>query len=99
MIQAEGLIVRKIRTYLERVGAWSIKVHGGPAQEIGIPDILACYKGRFLAIEVKVPGKRDTVTPRQSLQKERIESAGGLSLIVTSVDEVSDMIQELEVTL
>lgn len=44
-------IQRKIIKYLESVGAYVVKVVA--SNKSGTPDILACYRGIFLAIEVK----------------------------------------------
>ncbi|MCK5639789.1 MAG: hypothetical protein KAJ19_03290, partial [Gammaproteobacteria bacterium] len=45
------------------------------ANERGVPDILCCLNGVFVAIEVK-EGK-DTVKPIQEAQVDRILEAGG----------------------
>lgn len=47
----------------------------------GVPDLLICYKGRFIAWEAKV-GK-NTTTPIQDYVLESISSAGGISRVVT----------------
>ena len=53
----EKLIEKRIKTYLFDIGAYNIKIHGSNFQEPGIPDIIACYKGKFIGIETKAPGK------------------------------------------
>jgi Holliday junction resolvase len=35
---------------------WWFKVHGSPFQKAGVPDIIGCYRGLFVAIELKMPG-------------------------------------------
>ena len=57
-------IVNAIKKALNEKGAWVVKTHGSP-HLAGLPDILCCYQGRFVAIEVKKPDTRYTVTPRQ----------------------------------
>ena len=44
-----------------------------------------CFFSRFLAIETKRPGK--DVTPRQALRIQDIEKAGGVTAVVSSIDE------------
>jgi len=46
----------------------------------GIPDIIACVRGRFLAIECKA-GKGQT-TALQDRELERIEDSGGISIVI-----------------
>ena len=70
------------------------KEHGGPYGTAGIPDIICCYRGRFLGLEVKQPGGK--LTKLQEITLERIRAAGGSAHMVTSVAEVRDIIQQLE---
>ena len=55
-------IIIAIKIYLTSLGSdvffW--KEHGGPYGTSGIPDIICCYKGRFLGLEVKLPGGKLT---------------------------------------
>jgi hypothetical protein len=46
----------------------------------GIPDIIACVRGRFLAIECKA-GKGQT-TALQDRELERIEDSGGFAIVI-----------------
>ena len=60
MPKPETSLVRKIMTRLGAEGGWWMKVHGSIFQASGIPDIIGCYKGRFVGIEVKMPGNVPT---------------------------------------
>ncbi|MEY8390485.1 VRR-NUC domain-containing protein [Lachnospiraceae bacterium 45-W7] len=80
-------IVAAILRYLKglpRCFAW--KTHGGMYGTAGIPDIIACVQGRFYAFEVKQPGGR--LSRLQDVTLKKIEAAGGVAVMVTSVDEV-----------
>ena len=46
----------------------------------GIPDIICCYKGRFLAIECKAGN--NTTTPLQDREIADIIEAGGTALVI-----------------
>ncbi|MCM8750408.1 hypothetical protein NET02_14755 [Thermomicrobiaceae bacterium CFH 74404] len=59
-LATEAEITAAVRDYLRLVGAWELKVLGGLGQRPGVPDVLACVQGRFVAIEVKRPGRRPT---------------------------------------
>ena len=65
---------------------WAMKVHGGPFQTAGVPDIVGVYQGRFFGIEVKAPGGKATVL--QLLTIAAIRRAGGLAGIAFRVEDV-----------
>jgi hypothetical protein len=62
---------------------WYFKTHGEPMQARGIPDVLMCYKGMFVAPEFKVMrnGKLN-VTPYQDYTIEKINESGGTGLVI-----------------
>ncbi len=91
MAQPEKLIVNTIKKALQERGAWVTKTHGSP-HLAGLPDIIACYRGRFVGLEVKTPETRGTVSARQSAILEQIYEAGGISGVVTSVDEAIEAV-------
>ena len=57
----------------------------------GVPDIIACVNGRFLAIECKAGGNKPTAL--QVREIENIRSAGGVAVVVN--EENWDMVPEL----
>jgi hypothetical protein len=63
------------------------------ANERGVPDIICCLDGKFIGFEVKRPGAKPTRL--QDAQRERIISAGGQAHIVTSLDEVKNIIERI----
>ena len=65
---------------------WWLKVHGGPWQRRGVPDFIVCVRGRFLAIELKAPGRKPT--PAQAVELARLQAAGAAVLVATMVAEV-----------
>ncbi len=89
-------IVIAIKAYLASLGSdvffW--KEHGGPYGTSGIPDIICCYKGRFLGLEVKLP--RGKLTALQKRALEKINAAGGIARRVESVDDVKAVIEWIE---
>lgn len=88
-IPFEKHIVAAIVKALKAHGVtWIMKTHGGPYQAAGIPDILAITprSGRLLAIEVKRP-KVGRLTALQAAQIEKINGAGGVAGVATTVDE------------
>jgi Holliday junction resolvase len=60
----------------------------------GVPDIVCCYKGSFLAIECKA-GKGKT-TPLQDREIEAIGAAGGMAMIVNE-DTMREVVVALNI--
>ena len=89
-------IVAAIQRYLATLGedVFFWKEHGGALGTSGIPDIICCYKGRFLGLEAKLPGGRLTALQKRAL--ERINRAGGIARRVESVDDVKDIIAQAD---
>lgn len=80
----------EIKKYLDRIGAYHVKIHGSAYIPAGTPDILVCYKGRFIGIEVKKP-EGGVVSPLQKLKLQKIEMSGGIAFVARSVKEVEDI--------
>lgn len=89
-------VVADIKKYLISLGGdiffW--KEHGGPYGTSGIPDIICCYKGRFLGLEAKLPGGKLTELQKRTLDK--INAAGGIARRVQSVDDVKVIIAQAD---
>lgn len=82
LMQPEAKVVKVVQDFLRERGAYVVKIHGGdnPYQAVGIPDILACYRGVFLGLEVKLPG--NDVSPKQEAHIRRIIAAGGVGATI-----------------
>jgi hypothetical protein len=91
----EAQIVKNIRKMLTDIGAWHMKVLGGPRGRAGIPDIIGCHRGKFFALEVKRPETRNKTTPHQKREIMLINAAGGVSCVVTSVDEARAALSDI----
>ena len=85
-------VVAAIKRYLASLGSdvffW--KEHGGPYGTSGVPDIICCYKGRFLGLEVKLPTGRLTELQKRAIN--RINRAGGVARRVESVADAREII-------
>lgn len=90
----EREIVAKIQKYLkETPNVFFFKEHGGQYGTAGIPDLICCYKGKFIAFEVKTDTGKATVLQRLTIRQ--IQNAGGYACIVRSVDDVKKIIAAL----
>lgn len=90
----EQQIQKKILDYLDSIDCYTVKVIN--ANKSGVPDILACYEGKFLAIEVKRPESINTVTKLQEHNLSMVISKGGYSMVATSVADVKEFIQDID---
>lgn len=52
----------------------------------GVPDILGCFQGKFLGIEVKTENGR--LSPEQDRFIKNLNDAGGIAFVARSVDDV-----------
>ncbi len=88
-------IVNAIMKHLKSLPAcFAWKTHGGLYGTAGIPDIIACINGRFVALEVKQPTTK--LTKLQEITIQRIRDAQGKAYKVTSVEDVKDILKTLE---
>lgn len=96
-MQPENVLVKRIRAAIHDryPTAWSMKVHGGPYQDAGVPDVLVVIDGHLFALEVKRqrPGEseqhaRDRESPRQFAVRAQLTAAGATAAVVLSVEEV-----------
>ena len=84
----EGKVKRAISKALNRLGAYYFM----PVQNgMGHPsiDYLVCYRGHFIGIEAKAPGK--TPTQRQWATMEHMRNAGAVTIIIDSVEAAKNL--------
>jgi len=87
-------IVNQIKRYLKKVpDCFFWKEHGGIYGTAGIPDIICCIGGRFVAFEVKT--EKGKVTKLQEATIRKINKCGGVATVVRSKEEVQAIIQSL----
>lgn len=86
-----------LKALREKAGSrgWFKKIHGSPYMS-SLPDIIGCFEGRFVGLEVKRPSNRGGVTPGQQAELDAIWAAGGIAAVVTSVDEALASLVYLE---
>ena len=95
----EKTIRDKIVKYLEGVGALVLNTPAGlmtvegrtfSMGEPGRADLHVCYRGRFIAIETKAPGKQPT--DAQLRYRDRVIKAGGVWIVADCIETVKDLI-------
>lgn len=89
----ESKIQKDIISYLRRNRIFHLRFQA-QSNVNGIPDIICCYKGLFLGLELKQ--EKGKATELQKKKLEAINNAGGIGLVVRSVEEVDRLIKELD---
>jgi Holliday junction resolvase len=89
----ERKVKEKVVTVLKEYGAYYFFPATYGLGRAGVPDIIACYNGFFVAIECKA-GK-GTTTALQERELHRIRMAGGLALVIneTNIDLVHENLE------
>jgi Holliday junction resolvase len=87
----ESVLQRQIIKHLRGMGAWVFNVHGSPYQQVGVPDLLVGYEGRFYAMEVKRPG--GILSPVQAKVIEEIRASGSVAGRVESIEEAVRLLE------
>ncbi len=92
----EAAIVEKILKLLRERGAYAVKYHGSIYSTAGVPDVLACYQGFFLGIEVKKPGEKPSEL--QIKHQRMIAQARGFACVVDNPVTVRCILDALDKT-
>ncbi len=90
----ETQLTNKIQDYIRSIGGYEIKVFGGGFQRAGVPDILACINGHFVAIEVKSPSGKGRASLLQKQNIMEIRKAGGIAFFTDNYDECIEILND-----
>ena len=95
--KGETLVLNKIRDYIKQLfpEAFIYKVYGSGFAKKGVPDLLICIKGRFVALEIKDPKNKSYGATGLQLQRiKEIQKAGGVAHVVESIEETEEVLIE-----
>lgn len=92
--QPETRIQRAIQAMVRERGGFVFKVHGSETMMAGLPDLIVCYRGLFVAFEVKTPSGK--VSPRQRYVMRNIMGAQGVVTVPRSVADASDVLDRID---
>lgn len=99
--QFENRIKNELRRRNEKQrhqrGIWFVKFFANTFTPAGIPDILVCINGRFLAIEVK-GGTGYGLTELQKYNLQQIRASGGVGVCVypTGWEKLLELLDRME---
>lgn len=82
---AEKIFENEIKKFLNKLpNTWYFKVWSGPYSKSGIPDIIACVNGHFVALEVKAENGKASDLQKRNVRL--INECNGKAYIVYPKD-------------
>ncbi len=93
MKQKESKIQLRTRKALEHsIGGFWFKVHGGPFQRAGIPDLLGCVMGLYIGVELKTDVGKTSTVQKEVMRLIRRES--GITFVARTPQQAVDRLAE-----
>lgn len=89
----EKKVKTQVKKQLDEMGIYHFSPYQAGMGRAGIPDIIGCYRGLFVAIECKA-GKGKT-TALQEREINAIRTAKGLAFVINeeNVDQLKELLQ------
>lgn len=87
----EAKVKAKLYKIMKEWGVYYFSPVTGGYGKSGVPDIICCYKGRFIAIECKA-GKNKP-TPLQEAEMEKIRTAQGVAAVIN--EDNIDLLEQI----
>jgi hypothetical protein len=93
---AEKNFENRLKTFLESEGCWFVKFFANAYTKSGIPDLLVCCNGYFVAVEVKAPNGKPSELQKMNIRKINKEQGYGIVLYPDQFDNFKDIIRYLK---
>ena len=89
----ESKVKKKVRTLLDAYGVYHFMPPANGFGRAGIPDIVGCFRGQFIAVECKAGN--NTTTALQDRELQRIKEAGGYALVINenNINELKELME------
>ena len=96
MATPESKVKKQVKKILDDLGAYHFSPMMDGYGRSGVPDIIACYKGRFLAIECKAGDNKPTLLQLRNI--ESIKHNGGLAIVVNegNIEALLALVKEIQ---
>lgn len=88
----EGKVKDAIKKVLKKHGAWYFMPVSNGMGQVGIPDFICCWNGKFVGVEAKAPGKTANVTDNQLRVIGAIKKAGGLAWVIDDAQQLDSLL-------
>ena len=92
----EGKVKKQVKKILDDVGAYHFSPMTAGYGRSGVPDIIACVKGRFIGIECKAGKNEPTLLQKHNMKL--INQSGGLSIVVNegNIESLLTLVKEIQ---
>jgi Holliday junction resolvase len=89
----EGKVKARVKKTLDEMGIYHFSPFQAGMGRAGIPDIIACYNGLFVAIECKAGNGKTTAL--QDREINAIRTAKGLAFVINeeNMDNLKELLQ------
>lgn len=92
----ESTLQSRVLSYIKPLkDVWVLNVAGNGVQRSGIPDLLMCVRGLFLAIELKREDGSGRTSGQQRVEGRKIQNAGGIFMVSNNYDEIIELIEHI----
>ena len=89
----ESGLQTKVIKYLKACGAVVDNIHGNEYQS-SIADLLICYRGYYISLELKAPN--GVLSPGQRRRLLKVQKAGGIGECIHGISKVQSIINTLD---
>ena len=96
MATPESKVKKQVKKILDNIGAYHFSPMTGGFGRAGVPDIIACYKGRFIGIECKAGKNEPTLLQKHNIKE--IQRNQGLAIVVNedNIEALLALVKEIE---
>ena len=95
-MKPEAKVKKRVKKILDDIGAYHFSPMSGGFGRSGVPDIIACYKGRFIGIECKAGKNEPTLLQKHNIKE--IQRNQGLAIVVNedNIEALLTLVKEIE---
>ena len=86
----------RIKKFLEDEGCWFVKFFANAYTKSGIPDLLVCCNGYFVAVEVKAPNGKPSELQKWNIEKINQSRGYGVILYPDQFEDFKKLIYYLK---
>ena len=96
MATPESKVKKQVKKILDDIGAYHFSPMMDGYGRSGVPDIIACYKGKFIGIECKAGDNKPTLLQLRNI--EDIKRNQGLAIVVNegNIESLLALVKEIQ---
>lgn len=94
MTTPEGKLKAELKWLLQMRNGFYSMVSGGAYGKNGDPDMVICYRGRYIAVEAKTEDGRQSKWQR--VREGQIKNAGGIYVLARKREDLEEVLDEID---